>query len=255
VNFDPPGIVRSHLTMLVVDLRNSSAFIQYLRLSQVEAFLDELSAKLVEVVDDIVGYDPQQWRIVKFTGDGFLVVFAEPDDVVRTDASERARRADGPAVPPVLGPARALAVARHLRASTYQMLRAWNAFALLRQGSGDVGLVSGIVDGLVSYGQIAMPAVDHHDAGGEPVIRAFRFAQIRDNILIGGDADRILVCDTTAEEVQRFLDSAASVDHPLVTRQIDGVTFRPVDLPGPLKGIAEAACLQAIWQVPETVTA
>ena len=166
--------------MLVIDLRNSTAFLQGLSLSLVEAFIDDFSAHVSAVVQEVVGDTPDEWKIVKFTGDGFLIVFAEPGDRIRTEHLERARLNPSTPGSPVLGPARALAVARQLRDRAYPRLRAWNLFALLRDNPGDVGLASGIVDGLVSYGQLTRAALDHYDIGGEPVIRAFRFAQLRD---------------------------------------------------------------------------
>lgn len=254
MNFDAPGIVRSFLTTLVVDLRNSSAFFQYLRLSQVEAFVDEFSAITTKVMDEVIGHVPDQVQIVKFTGDGFLILLAEPDDLVRDEMSEATRQATGAST--VLGPGRALAIARHLREHLQMMLPAWNAFVLARQGHFDVGVVSGIVDGHVSYGKVASPTSRQPDVLGEPVVRTFRFAQLRDDALTDADADRILLCGTSRQEIERFLaDTTIVGENPAVDARVRGVQFEAVDLPRSVTGVANTVCFQAIWGAEESATA
>lgn len=111
----------------------------------------------------------------------------------------------------------------------------------------DLGLVSGIVDGYVTYGAIARPLTEQRDLGGEPVVKSFRFAQIRSARLRGAAADRILICADTREEVRRFLTSAQVNTHTRVSRQLWGVTFRRLNRRKPLKGVDDLTCLQAVW--------
>ena len=165
--------------------------------------------------------------------------------MIRTDASEQTRRGTG-VVTPILGPARALAVAKRLRARIQTMVQAWSRRALGHLEPVDVGLVSGMVDGLVAYGAVASPATPQLDAIGEPVIKAFRFAQLRDSSLHHEMADRILVCTITRNEVERLLASEPD-DSSSVLAAVRGVTFAPLTVDTELRGVINPTCHQAAW--------
>jgi class 3 adenylate cyclase len=249
MRFDAPGIERSFLTMLVVDLRNSSTFFRDLDLAFVEEMLRDFSAMTRDVLRTVIGDVPEavpgEVNVVKFTGDGFLILFAEPNAHIRTARSESARQLARGVAPPLIGPARALAVAKRLRRTAAAMFVAWNQRAFPRQGTEDVGIVSGIVDGHVAYGPIAQPPLEQRDVGGEPVVRAFRFAQVREDGLTGDKANRILVCDATRQEVQDLL--ARTDGSSTVVTEILGVEFQAVTVPEHVKGVADRACFQAVW--------
>lgn len=252
MNFDDDVFDVSYLAILVTNLRNSSTLTQHAHPRRTRAYMAELGSLLEETLRLVVGYAPREYRTVKFTGDGFLLLFGEPRDVIRTEAFEAGRRTDGSQATPVVGPARALAVARRLRDRGRQLFAVWNRNLPAGQEPVDVGLVSGIVDGLVGYGDIGQATPIQLDALGEPVVKAFRFAQQRDDALVGGEADRILVCSATRSEVERYLAVVAD-DGSTVRAQVRDVSFHHVQLTKAPRGVVDPTCHQAVWPHNPTV--
>jgi class 3 adenylate cyclase len=234
VDWDKLATSRQNLTTLVVDVRSSSRFFHDLseldRHGDLLLFLTELSSATHRVLESITGGSYPECRVDKFTGDGFLIFFDEPED--------------GAAIK--IGPARAVVAARLLRARVQAMIeRLSRDDPALKPDLDKMGIVSGVVHGEVLYGPVAWPATRAPTGVLDSVVRAFRFSQVRKHRDID-DPDCILVCDRTWSAVEAFIANEQTDDGSDPMSSLAGVQTRKVRL-GKVSGVRQDPCLQVFW--------
>lgn len=242
MDWNPPVVQPAkELAILVVDLHHSTPFLVRSLDQDMLEFLRQVSQAAHKSISSLGRQRLSEAHIVKFTGDGFLMLFEEPQGGAQVQVAA----------------GRAVAVAKELRRRVRELCSTWNRPYRGVPQTGrlpvqSVGLVSGVVVGDVHYGPIAAPAVPLSDAAGEPVVRAFRLAQER-RVSEPGRATRdiILICNQTKAALQRFCEHPEFRSHESVSNVIDGITYREVSNLT-LKGIASAACHLAVW--PERPT-
>jgi class 3 adenylate cyclase len=240
----PAGVVTRPLTVLVVDLRSSSDFFLNSHAEDTIEFIREFSAYTDLVMRRVCNSPENERTIVKFTGDGFLLLFDEPDDAPAV-ADESAPEAE-PSTRANVGPARAAAVAKSLADRIRQLCDGWTDSVTHQPTAQQVGLVSGIAYGMVHYGRVTDPAVRRNDAISETVIQAFRLAQQR-NFPSQLARDAILVCTTSKDAVLTFMGSQQAAAFPTLRPIIDGIDFSSVTLGAPLRGVRDQTCYEATW--------
>ena len=225
-----PAVVRRHLTMLVIDIRNSSEVFLQGQSVPIEEVVSDLTNSIVMLTQAVTNGVASDVRIDKFTGDGFLVLFDEPD------ARARVR----------LGPARALTVARMFRAEFQRLVAQWIGRYADWPNLDRLGVVSGIVRGEVLYGPLNKAFTQEPTVLLEPVVRAFRYAQVRNEPTIQ-ELDFVLTCPASREELLNLRASRPSLDaHPLLSGTVTQAQFRPLNLTD-LKGVRSGECFEIVW--------
>ena len=248
MDWTPQEDQHCELTILVVDLRNSSEFFRQSELlaadererarDHVREFVRELSVVTHNAVIAWSNQRNDEVRIVKFTGDGFMILLAAPDGASGSP----------------LGPSRAVAIASTIRREMRGICDRWDKLRVKRVSAGDVGTVSSVVHGTVRYGKVAIPAVDGHDALGEPVVKAFRFAQLRAFGPSDGNSDLLILCTETERQVRALLTDASADDHQQqLASRIRRLTFAkvlPSDLPDGKagKGVHDPTLWVHVWE-------
>lgn len=215
--------------MLVVDIRNSSAFFQNSPAVEVARFVTQLSELAFVVTQTVSDGFAEDVHIDKFTGDGFLILFDEPSP----DALAK------------IGPARALVAARMFRRRFRRLLVEWEDRVSARSEFRDLGLVSGIVYGNVLYGPLTRPATLAPTVLLEPVVKAFRYAQVRGEAGLRDD-DCILICRETRLEVLGLRSSQDLDDHRRLRDSV--LTADYLDIrPSGLKGVLDPTTYEVVW--------
>jgi class 3 adenylate cyclase len=153
------------LTVLVTDIRKSSRTLNGTNPSIVSDFLNAFISRTYEALKRVVPnqgkqQEDQEYKVDRFLGDGFLVLFYEPD----------------PKALAKVGPVRATQAAREML-RLFRQLRNQRKFQNTYPAFSGLRLSAGINYGSVLYGPIGGQVPMDHTALVENVILAFRIAK------------------------------------------------------------------------------